>query len=145
MSTLQEIEKTIEQPPREEIFRLHEVIQHRFDDERDGQFAGDADSGLPDGKAEAALAEHRAGQSTPFPRDERKPVAGFWAGYDRLPGEVRKIADKQHWLWLENPTHPSVQFKKIGRKGSARITDAYRAVGVKDEDTIVWFWIGTHA
>ncbi|MEY3895521.1 MAG: hypothetical protein RLZZ214_1040 [Verrucomicrobiota bacterium] len=74
-----------------------------------------------------------------------KAVAGFWAGYDRLPGEVRKITDKQYRLWLENPSHPSVQFKKVGRYWSARITDDYRAVGVKDEDTIVWFWIGTHA
>ena len=39
----------------------------------------------------------------------------------------------------------AVQFKKIGRYCSARITDDYRAVGVKDEDTIVWFWIGTYA
>jgi hypothetical protein len=74
-----------------------------------------------------------------------KAVVGFWVGYDRLPGEVRKIADKQYRLWLENPSHPSVQFKKVGRFWSARITDHYRAVGVKDEDTIVWFWIGTHA
>jgi hypothetical protein len=71
MSTVQEIEKAIEQLPREEIFRLREVIQHRFDDEWDRQFADDAESGLLDGLAEAALAEHRAGKSTPFPRDEK--------------------------------------------------------------------------
>jgi hypothetical protein len=74
-----------------------------------------------------------------------RAVASFWAGYDRLPGEVRKIADKQYRLWVENPSHPSIQFKKVGRHWSARITDDYRAVGVKDYDTIVWFWIGTHA
>lgn len=74
-----------------------------------------------------------------------RAVASFWAGYDRLPGEVRKIADKQYRLWLENPSHSSIQFKKVGRYWSARITDDYRAVGVKDDDTIVWFWIGTHA
>jgi hypothetical protein len=74
-----------------------------------------------------------------------RAVASFWASYDRLPGEVREIADKQYRLWLENPSHPSIQFKKVGRYWSARITYDYRAVGVKDEDTIVWFWIGTHA
>jgi hypothetical protein len=62
-----------------------------------------------------------------------------------LPGEVRKIADKQYRLWLENLSHASIKFKKVGRFWSARITDAYRSVGVKDEDAIVWFWIGTHA
>jgi hypothetical protein len=62
MSTVQEIERTIQQLPREEIFRLREVIQHRFDDEWDRQFADDAESGLLDELAEAALAEHRAGK-----------------------------------------------------------------------------------
>ena len=41
-----------------------------------------------------------------------RAVASFWAGYDRLPGEVRKIADKQYRLWLENPSHPSIQFQE---------------------------------
>jgi hypothetical protein len=71
MSTVQEIEKAIQKLPREEIFRLREVIQHRFDDEWDRQFADDAESGLLDEIAEAALAEHRAGKSTPLPRDEK--------------------------------------------------------------------------
>ena len=43
-----------------------------------------------------------------------RAVASFWAGYDRLSGEVRKIADKQYRLWLENPSHPSIPFKKVG-------------------------------
>lgn len=71
MSTVQEIEKAIQQLPREEIFRLREVIQHRFDDEWDRQFADDAESGLLDELAAAALAEHRAGKSTLLPRDEK--------------------------------------------------------------------------
>lgn len=71
MSTVQEIEKAIQQLPREEIFRLREVIQHRFDDEWDRQFADDAKSGLLDEIAEAALSEHRAGKSTPLPPDEK--------------------------------------------------------------------------
>ncbi|MCU0749491.1 MAG: hypothetical protein MUF13_08100 [Akkermansiaceae bacterium] len=71
MSTVQEIEKAIQQLPREEIFRLREVIQHRFDDEWDRQFADDAESGLLDEIAAAALAEHRSGKSTPLPRDEK--------------------------------------------------------------------------
>ncbi len=71
MSTVQEIEKAIEQLPRKETFRLREVIQHRFDDVWDRQFSEDAESGLLDGLAEAALAEHQAGKSTTFPRDEK--------------------------------------------------------------------------
>ena len=71
MSTVQEIEKAIQQLPREEIFHLREVIQHCFDDEWDRQFADDVESGLLDGFAETALAEHRAGKSTSLPRDEK--------------------------------------------------------------------------
>jgi hypothetical protein len=71
MNTVREIEKAIQQPPREDIFRLREVIQHRFDDEWDRQFADDAESGLLDEFAEAALAEHRAGKSTALPRDKK--------------------------------------------------------------------------
>ena len=52
-----------------------------------------------------------------------RAVASFWAGYDRLSGEIRKTADKQYRLWIENPSHPSIQFKKAGRYRSARITD----------------------
>lgn len=68
---MQEIGKAIQQLPREEIFRLREVIQHRFDDEWDRQFADDAKPGRLDGFAEAALAEDRDGKSTPLPRDEK--------------------------------------------------------------------------
>lgn len=71
MSTVQEIEKAIQQLPREQIFLLREVIQHRFDDEWDRQFADDAESGLLDEIAAAALAEHREGKSAPLPQDEK--------------------------------------------------------------------------
>ena len=66
---MQEIEKAIQRLPREEIFRLREVIQHSFDGEWDRQFAGDAESGLLNEIAAAPLAEHRAGKSTLLPTD----------------------------------------------------------------------------
>ncbi len=71
MSTVQEIEAAIQRLPREDVFRLHEVIQHRFDDEWDMQFTDDALSGRLDHLAEAAIAEHRAGRSTVFPPNEK--------------------------------------------------------------------------
>ena len=40
-------------------------------DEWDRQFADDAELGLLDEIAAAALAEHRAGESKPLPRDEK--------------------------------------------------------------------------
>jgi hypothetical protein len=44
--------------------------------------------------------------------------------------------------------HPSLRFKKVHATlpiYSVRIDRAYRAVGVLNGDTVVWFWIGSHA
>ncbi len=47
-------------------------------------------------------------------------------------------------LLKENPTHPSLQFKKIGKLHSARVDLAHRALAVKDGDDFIWVWIGNH-
>jgi len=74
-----------------------------------------------------------------------RAVASFWQGYNRLPPLVQELAVKQYNLWLANPYHPSVRFKKIGMRWSARITDDYRAIGIMEDDTVIWFFVGTHA
>ncbi len=71
MSTVAEIEAAIENLPREEFFRLHEWIRERFDDAWDQEIEEDVTSGKLEGLAQAALAEHRAGQSTSLPPDEK--------------------------------------------------------------------------
>lgn len=43
-----------------------------------------------------------------------------------------------------DPHHPSIQFKKIGSVWSARVTADYRALGVMEDNTVIWFWIGNH-
>ena len=74
-----------------------------------------------------------------------RATRSFWDAFNELSPEAQKQAVKQYRLWLASPRHPSVQFKKIGNKWSARVSDNYRALGVMDGDTVVWFWIGTHA
>jgi mRNA-degrading endonuclease RelE of RelBE toxin-antitoxin system len=72
----------------------------------------------------------------------------FWQHYRRLPPEVRKVADKNFELLKADPLHPSLHFKKVGRKKqfwSVRVGDQYRALAVEKPDGIVWFWIGSHA
>ncbi len=71
MSTVEQIEAAIRQLPREDFFRLHEWMRGRFDDEWDKQIEEDARSGRLDPLAQEALAEHRAGNSTAFPPDEK--------------------------------------------------------------------------
>jgi hypothetical protein len=69
----------------------------------------------------------------------------FWACYERLPTSIQNRADKNYALLKENPQHPSLHFKPIGRFRSVRVGIRYRALGVAVPDGVTWFWIGTHA
>lgn len=72
----------------------------------------------------------------------------FWDAYADLPEEVKRRARKAYQLFEENPRHPGLRFKKVHTDApiySVRITRDYRALGVRDEQAIVWFWIGSHA
>jgi plasmid maintenance system killer protein len=64
-----------------------------------------------------------------------------------LDKSVRQASRRAYSLFEQNPAHPSLRFKKLGgyeRIWSVRINEQYRAVGERDGDTIIWFWIGTH-
>jgi hypothetical protein len=39
----------------------------------------------------------------------------FWQAYEKLPQRVRELADKNYALLKENPQHPALHFKKVGR------------------------------
>lgn len=69
----------------------------------------------------------------------------YWTCYRKLPATVRKLADKNFKLLKENPHHPSLHFKKIGRYRSVRIGICYRALAVEVPKGLLWFWIGSHA
>jgi hypothetical protein len=69
----------------------------------------------------------------------------FWEAYAKLPDNVRALADKNYALLKENPQHPSLHFKKVGRFWSVRIGLRYRALAAEADDALVWFWIGSHA
>ena len=74
-----------------------------------------------------------------------KVTVKFWDAFNELPPEIQALAEKQYRVWLVNPHHHSVRFKKIGEFWSARVTDDYRALGRMDGDEVVWFFIGRHA
>lgn len=69
----------------------------------------------------------------------------FWDRYSALPERVRALADKNYALLNENPEHPSLHLKRVGRYWSARVGRDYRALGVPADDGILWIWIGPHA
>jgi hypothetical protein len=70
---------------------------------------------------------------------------GFWEAYRKLPEQVRGLADKNYALLKENPQHPSLQLKKVGRFWSVRVGLRYRALAIEADNDLVWFWIGSHA
>jgi hypothetical protein len=70
--------------------------------------------------------------------------ASFWSDYHALKPELRKLADRSFALLRENPEHPSLQLKKVGRYWSARVGIHHRAVGITAPDGIVWLRIVPH-
>jgi hypothetical protein len=71
--------------------------------------------------------------------------AEFWKAYDALPPDVRQRADKAYELLKQNPRHPSLHFKKVGDRWSARVDHNHRALAFEVEGGMYWYWIGTHA
>jgi hypothetical protein len=73
----------------------------------------------------------------------------FWELLNALPPEIQELARKNYRLWLENPQHPSLQFKRLaggGHRFSVRVGQHYRAIAWKvDDEGVEWVWIGSHA
>lgn len=69
----------------------------------------------------------------------------FWNFYAELPEPIRKLADQNYELIKNDPRHPSLRFKKVGRFWSARVGIHYRAAAVQEGEDFVWFWIGHHS
>ena len=44
----------------------------------------------------------------------------FWAAYEALPDDIKRLAKKNYALFRRDPAHPSLRFKKVGRFWSAR-------------------------
>ena len=65
-----------------------------------------------------------------------------------MPAHVRQQARDAYELFRQNPSHPGLRFKKVHSNPvlySARVGIGYRAVGAVAGDTIIWYWIGSHA
>ncbi|TWU60305.1 hypothetical protein Poly51_05800 [Rubripirellula tenax] len=69
----------------------------------------------------------------------------FGEFYKQLPDTIRALADKNFLLLKDDPSHPSLHFKKVGRYRSARVGRDFRALAVETDDGLLWFWIGNHA
>lgn len=66
-----------------------------------------------------------------------------------LPEPIQRQAQEAYQRFHENPAHPSLRFKPISPRDpsiySVRIGLHYRAIGLREEDYVLWIWIGSHA
>ena len=77
-----------------------------------------------------------------------RTTAQFRKMFATLPKQVQEQTRKAYRQFKEDPSYPSLRFKKVHPQlpiYSARINRNYRTVGQLDEDTVIWFWIGSHA
>lgn len=67
--------------------------------------------------------------------------------FAQLPSQIQEQAKAAYQTFKENPYHPRLHFKCISPQHpiySVRIGYNYRALGRLEENTITWFWIGSH-
>ena len=75
-------------------------------------------------------------------------TASFRQDLGQLSPEIRAQARKAYRLWMANPHHPGLQFKKVHAREpiwSVRVGLHYRAVGILHGESMIWFFIGSHA
>jgi len=72
----------------------------------------------------------------------------FRSSFERLPPKVQARARAAYRLFREFPFHPSLRLKQVHPTlpiYSVRVGVSYRALGVREGDDLVWFWIGSHS
>ena len=82
-----------------------------------------------------------------LPSEEYLREDSYWRGFDELPADIRKLAERNYKLWKEKPSHASLRFKQVHEKRpifSFRVGLKHRTLGAQTPDgKIAWFWIGS--
>ena len=68
----------------------------------------------------------------------------FWNLFANLPESVQTVARKNFELLKDDPSHPSLHFKKVGKLWSVRAGINHRALAVQEGADFIWVWIGPH-
>jgi hypothetical protein len=72
----------------------------------------------------------------------------FRKAFDNLPEQIQRRAREAYQQFQQDPYYPSLRFRQVHPTlpvYSARINRDYRAVGIRTGESIIWFWIGSHA
>jgi len=76
-----------------------------------------------------------------------RATARFRRLLDELPEATRRAAQQSFALFKDNPSHPSLQFKRVKERPelySARVSLTCRALAQREGDSLIWFWLGSH-
>lgn len=71
----------------------------------------------------------------------------FRKNLSKLPRGLQEQAEKAYEQWKSDPSHPSLEFKRVHPSRpfySARISRGHRVVGRQRGEYMIWFWIGPH-
>jgi hypothetical protein len=66
----------------------------------------------------------------------------------RLPAVVQEQAAWAYALWRLDSYHNNLLFKRVSQRQpiySVRVGLGYRALGLREDEHLYWFWIGPHA
>ena len=77
-----------------------------------------------------------------------RTTADFRGLFGSLPVDIHRQARAAYRRFQQNPHHAGLRFRQVHATEpiySARVGLHYRAVGLRDGEEIVWFWIGSHA
>ncbi len=76
-----------------------------------------------------------------------KTTQRFRDCFKHLPSNIQRQAKIAYQQFKENPQHPSLRFKLVHANQpiySVRVNRQYRALSTKQNDALIWFWIGDH-
>jgi hypothetical protein len=75
-------------------------------------------------------------------------TSSFRKCFQGLPPRIQVRAREAYRNLAEDPSHPGLHLKQVHPSRpiySARVSLGYRALAIRDEETWVWFWIGSHS
>ncbi len=71
----------------------------------------------------------------------------FRKAFAELPKKTQQQAKDAYKQFKKDPFYPSLRLKRVHSTKpiySVRINIGYRAIGIQNENEIIWFWIGSH-
>jgi len=75
-------------------------------------------------------------------------TSSFRKCFQGLPPRIQVRAREAYRAFADDPSHPGLHLKQVHPSRpiySARVSLGYRALAIRDEETWVWFWIGSHS